>query len=78
MCTQTVRLNLKMLRAHKEALRKLAILEGESMSVVLRRLIRQTALNQGVWPDTFCTLNQTLGSTTRDDELMEKNDNDQS
>jgi hypothetical protein len=68
MRTQSERLNLRVLRVHKEALRKLARLEGEPMSVVLRRLIRQSALSKGVWPDTVFPTEQTLSSNTKDDD----------
>lgn len=43
-------LNIKVLHEHKIALRELARQEGESMSVVLRQLIRQAAESKGAWP----------------------------
>lgn len=49
---KTEPLNLKVLPEHKLALHALANLEGEPMSVILRRLIRQEAQKLGVWPDT--------------------------
>jgi hypothetical protein len=50
MFLETERLALKVLRRDKEALRRLAEREGEAMSVVLRRLIRQEAIRRGVMP----------------------------
>ena len=47
---ETERLALKVLRRDKEALRLLAVREGEAMSVVVRRLIRQAAREQGLLP----------------------------
>jgi hypothetical protein len=46
----TERLALKVLQRDKEALRRLAAAEGEAMSVVVRRLIRQAARERGLWP----------------------------
>ena len=43
-------LNVKVLKSHKIALKNLARLEGEPMSVVLRGLIRNEAQKRGVWP----------------------------
>ena len=40
-----------MLQRDKEALRRLAAVEGEAMSVVVRRLIRQAARERGLLPD---------------------------
>lgn len=45
------RLALKVLQRDKEALRRLAAVEGEAMSVVVRRLIRQAARERGLLPD---------------------------
>ena len=50
MLIKTEPLNVKVLPEHKQALRALARLEGEPMSVVLRRLIKQIAQEEGVWP----------------------------
>lgn len=44
------RLSLKVLQRDKEALRRMASLEGETMSVVVRRLIRQAAHKRGLLP----------------------------
>jgi hypothetical protein len=40
------------LPAHKAALRRLAAANGESMAVVVRRLIREEAQRCGCWPPT--------------------------
>jgi hypothetical protein len=50
MATRNELLNIKVLPEHKIALKELAILESESMSVVLRRMIKQSAIEKGVWP----------------------------
>ena len=44
------RLVLKVLPAHKMALRLLADAEGEAMAVIVRRLIRIAAHRRGFWP----------------------------
>lgn len=50
--TQTVdRLNLKILRRDKEALERLAISEGETMSVIIRRLVRKELKRRGYLVD---------------------------
>ena len=49
MC-ETERLALNVLRRDKDALRQLAAVEGEAMSVVVRRLIRQAARERGLLP----------------------------
>ena len=46
------RLSLKVLRKDKDALRRLAAAEGESMSVVVRRLIREAILKRRLWTDS--------------------------
>lgn len=46
------RLIVRILPSHKKALRRLAELEGEPVSVTLRRLIRAEAERKGVWPQT--------------------------
>ena len=46
---ETERLSLKVLRRDKEALRRLAAVEGEAMAVVVRRLIRRAAQERGLW-----------------------------
>jgi len=43
------RLNIKLTVNHKVALVKIARLESECMSVVVRNLIRQAAISHGVW-----------------------------
>jgi len=48
--TDRASLTLKMLRRDKEALERLAALEGEPMAVVVRRLIRDAARDRGLWP----------------------------
>lgn len=55
MDVQTEPLNIRVQTEHKKALRALARLEGETMSVVLRRLIRQAAQERGVWPEIGLT-----------------------
>jgi uncharacterized protein (DUF1778 family) len=45
---ETERLNLKILRSDKSALRRLAAIEGESMSVVVRRIIRNELEQRGL------------------------------
>ena len=47
---ETERLALKVLKRDKEVLRRLAAMEGEAMSVVVRRLIRQAARECGLLP----------------------------
>ena len=49
MC-RTNRLGLRLPRAYKEALRRLAAEEGEPMSAILRRLIRQEVRQRNVLP----------------------------
>lgn len=41
-----------MLPSHKEALRRIAEENGEAMSVTVRRLIREEAQRQNLWPAT--------------------------
>jgi len=45
-------IGLVMLPSHKEALRRLAEVQGEAMAVVVRRLIREEAGRRGFWPPT--------------------------
>ncbi len=45
---ETERLSSKMLRRDKHALRHLATVEGEAVSVVVRRLIRKAAREAGL------------------------------
>jgi hypothetical protein len=45
---ETERLALKVLKRDKEALRRMAAVEGEAMSVVVRRLIRKAAHERGL------------------------------
>lgn len=47
---ETERLTLRVLRRDKDALRRLAAAEGEAMSVIVRRLLRQAARQRGLWP----------------------------
>ena len=49
MC-ETERLSFKVLQRDKDALRRLAVVEGAAMSVVVRRLIRQAARERGLLP----------------------------
>lgn len=49
MNTVNKRLNIKLTPEHKEALIKLAEVESECMSVVIRNLIKQAALDRGIW-----------------------------
>lgn len=44
------RLSLKVLRADKVALRRLAMAEGESMSVIVRRILREELDRRGLLP----------------------------
>jgi hypothetical protein len=46
------RLTLKMLRTDKLALRRLAAIEGEPMSVVVRRILRTELESRGLLPLT--------------------------
>ena len=55
MYSRTILLNVKVLQEHKDALRALAALDGETMSVILRRLIKEAAIKKEVWSD--CELN---------------------
>ena len=50
MIGQTETLSLKVLRRDKAALRLLAAAEGETMSVIVRRLIREEVRRHGLWP----------------------------
>jgi hypothetical protein len=43
------RLGLRVLSRDKRVLRRLAASEGEAMSVVVRRLIRDAARERGLW-----------------------------
>jgi len=52
MLPQTDRLSFKVLRTDKAALRRCANAEGESMSVVARRILRDGLKRQGFWPLT--------------------------
>ena len=47
---ETERLGFKLLPRDKDALRRLTSAEGETMSVVVRRLIREEARRCGLWP----------------------------
>jgi hypothetical protein len=49
MLSKTEPLNVKILPEHKRALQALAKLESEPVSVVLRRMIKRTAQENGVW-----------------------------
>ena len=43
------RLNIMLTAHHKDALKLLAKIEAESMSVVIRNLIKKAAINRGLW-----------------------------
>lgn len=43
-------IGIAVLPVHKAALRRLAEANGETMAVTLRRLIRDEAKRQGMWP----------------------------
>lgn len=47
---ETERLSLRILRADKIALQRLAIIEGEPMSVVVRRILRNELKRRGLLP----------------------------
>lgn len=47
---KTESINLKVLPEYKDALQALAMVDAESLSVVMRRLIREAALSEGLWP----------------------------
>jgi hypothetical protein len=53
MVSKVIPLSFKVLREHKIALNALATLEGECTSVILRRLIRVAAEENGVWPESL-------------------------
>jgi len=46
-----VRVSLNMLPIHRQALEEIANADGEGLSVVLRRLIRDEAKTRGLWPE---------------------------
>ena len=50
MIPQTERISFKILRADKIALRRYALAEGETMSVIARRLLRDGLKRRGRWP----------------------------
>jgi hypothetical protein len=50
MSPNTNRFALKLAQRDKEALRKIATKEGETMAVVVRRLIREAARKRGLLP----------------------------
>jgi hypothetical protein len=50
MSHRTERLNLKVLQTDKMALRRLARSEGEPMSVIIRRILREELKRRGLWP----------------------------
>ena len=52
MAPQTERLTLKILQRDKEELRHLAAREGETMAVLVRRLIRRELEEHGLLPET--------------------------
>lgn len=52
MLSQTDRLSFKVLKTDKVALRRCASAEGESMSVVARRILRDGLKRRGFWPHT--------------------------
>ena len=50
MIPQTDRLSFKMLRVDKAALRQCALAQGETMSVIVRRILRDGLKRRGFWP----------------------------
>ena len=52
MLYQTERLSLKVLQTDKAALRRLARSEGEPMSVIVRRILREEFKRRGLWSPT--------------------------
>lgn len=52
MSHRTERLNLKILQTDKIALRRLAQREGEPMSVIVRRILREEFKRRGLWSPT--------------------------
>jgi len=47
---KTESINVKLLPNYKDSLQALAMVDAESLSVVMRRLIREAALSEGLWP----------------------------
>jgi len=68
MC-ETERLALKVLQRDKEALRRLAVVEGEAMSVVVRRLIRKAARERGLLPPADRQAEAQVQEVGRNDRL---------
>jgi hypothetical protein len=65
MLPRTENLNLKVLQTDKMALRRLAKLEGESMSVVVRRILRDELRRRGLSPPSVDDANQQAAEVTR-------------
>jgi hypothetical protein len=65
MLPRTESLNLKVLQTDKRALRRLAKLEGESMSVVVRRILRDELRRRGLSPPSVDDANQQVAEVTR-------------
>ena len=45
------RLAINVLPVHKQAIQRIAEADGESVSVILRRLIRKEAKERSLWPE---------------------------
>ncbi len=45
------RIAILLLPAHRKAIERIAEADGEPMSVVLRRLVREEARERGLWPE---------------------------
>jgi len=67
MITKTERLCVKIQEADKCALRRMAQLEGVSMAVVIRQLIRERARKMGLLNDAEVSPNSVSGKHRRDD-----------
>ncbi len=51
MAKKDVRIAFNMLPIHRQALEAIASADGEGLSVILRRLIRDEAKARGLWPE---------------------------
>jgi hypothetical protein len=49
--TKHEQVSVNLLSVQKHALKQLAEVEGETMSVIIRRLIREEAVAKGIWPE---------------------------
>ncbi len=56
MFSELEKLSINVLPRDKEILRRMAAADGETMAVIVRRLIRQEARERGLWP----VLNQSV------------------